>query len=79
MRAKAYTDVDWARSKTDIRSTSRYCTTVGGNLVSRKSKTQVVTENQSQNLSIGNKLWMLVEDIVKTNKFQVSCTIGSAS
>ncbi|RVW39504.1 ABC transporter C family member 2 [Vitis vinifera] len=33
LQVEAYTDADWARSATDRRSTSGYCTLVGGNLV----------------------------------------------
>ena len=35
---EAYSDADWAGSMTDRRSTSGYCTFVGGNLVTSRSK-----------------------------------------
>ena len=41
-RVEAYTDVDWAGSIIDRRSTSRYCIFVGGNLVTWRSKKQHV-------------------------------------
>ena len=44
---EAYTDVDWARSITDRRSTSGWCTFVGGNLVTWKSKKQSVVARSS--------------------------------
>ena len=41
-RVECFPDADWARSKEDRRSTSSYYVFVGGNLVSWKSKKQVV-------------------------------------
>ena len=38
----SYTDADWAGNLTDRKSTSRYFTFVGGNLVTWKSKKQKV-------------------------------------
>ena len=38
LQVEIYTDADWAGSITDRRSTSGYCTYVGGNLVSWRSK-----------------------------------------
>ena len=35
-RIECFSDVDWAESKEDRRSTSKYCVFVGGNLVSWK-------------------------------------------
>lgn len=37
-RIMGFLDVDWAGSAYDRKSTTRYCTFVGGNLVSWKSK-----------------------------------------
>ena len=37
-----YCDVDYARDKRDMESTSGYCTFIGGNLVTWKSKKQKV-------------------------------------
>ena len=46
-RVECFTDVDWAESKEDRRSTSGYCVFVGGNLVSWKSKKQGVVSRSS--------------------------------
>ena len=42
-RIECFSDVNWARSKEDRRSTSGYCVFVGGNMVSWKSKKQVLS------------------------------------
>ncbi|RVW53051.1 Retrovirus-related Pol polyprotein from transposon RE1 [Vitis vinifera] len=42
VRVDGYTDVDWARNISDRKSTSRYFTFVGGNLVTWRSKKQKV-------------------------------------
>ena len=47
LQVEAYTDADWAGSMTDRRSTSGYCTFVGGNLVSWRSKKQSVVARSS--------------------------------
>ncbi|KAK3040310.1 hypothetical protein RJ639_028225 [Escallonia herrerae] len=47
MELEAYTDVDYAGSLTDKRSTSVYCTFLGGNLVTWRSKKQPVVARSS--------------------------------
>ena len=42
LQVEVYTDADWAGSLTDRRLTSGYCTFVGGNLVTWRSKKQNV-------------------------------------
>ena len=42
-----FTDVDWARSVIDRRSISMYCTFVGANLVTWRSKKQSVVARSS--------------------------------
>lgn len=47
MRAKAYTDADWAHSKTERRSATGYYTMASVNFVSWKSKKQVIIAKSS--------------------------------
>ncbi|CAN1141771.1 Retrovirus-related Pol polyprotein from transposon TNT 1-94 [Linum perenne] len=47
LQIEAYTDADWAGDVNDRRSTSGYCTFVGGNLVSWRSKKQTVVARSS--------------------------------
>ena len=44
---EAYTDADWAGSIIDRRSTSAYCTFLGGNLVTWRSKKESVVARSS--------------------------------
>lgn len=44
---RAFTDANWAKSINDRRSTSGYCTFVGGNLVTWCSKTQTIVARSS--------------------------------
>ncbi|CAN1170240.1 Retrovirus-related Pol polyprotein from transposon TNT 1-94 [Linum perenne] len=47
LNVEAYTDADWAGDVNDRRSTSGYCTFVGGNLVTWRSKKQSVVARSS--------------------------------
>ena len=47
LQIEAFTDADWAGSTDDRRSTSGYCTFVGGNLVTWRSKKQNVVARSS--------------------------------
>ena len=72
LQIEVYTDADWAGSTTDRRSTSGYCTFVGGNLVTWRSKKQSVvaqssakTEFRSLAHGICEAMWIkrLIEDL----------------
>src|SRR3954466_4462799 len=47
LRVEVYTDADWAGSRDDRKSTSGYCSFVGGNLVTWRSKKQNVVARSS--------------------------------
>ncbi|KAH9650552.1 protein kinase domain-containing protein [Citrus sinensis] len=47
LQVEVYTDADWAGSVTDRRSTSGYCSFIGGNLVTWRSKKQNVVARSS--------------------------------
>ncbi|XP_058180972.1 uncharacterized mitochondrial protein AtMg00810-like [Rhododendron vialii] len=47
LRLETFTDADWAGSVDDRRSTSGYCTFIGGNLVTWRSKKQSVVARSS--------------------------------
>ncbi|GAV77818.1 LOW QUALITY PROTEIN: hypothetical protein CFOL_v3_21288 [Cephalotus follicularis] len=47
LRLEAFTDADWVGSGDDKRSTSGYCTFLGGNLVTWRSKKQTIVARSS--------------------------------
>ena len=47
LRVETFTDSDWAGGASDRRSTTGYCTFLGGNLVTWKSKKQTVVARSS--------------------------------
>ena len=72
MKLEAYTNVDYASSIIDRRSTLGYCTFFGGNLVTWRSKKQNVVERSSAKaefrsmvLEIRELLWLkiILEDL----------------
>lgn len=72
LKLECYTDADWAGAVLDRRSTSGYCTLLGGNLVTWRSKKQSVvsrssaeSEFRSMALGICELLWLkiILEDL----------------
>jgi len=47
LTVEGFSDVDWVGSHSDRRSTSGYCTFIGGNLVTWRSKKQTVVDHSS--------------------------------
>ena len=48
LRVEAYTDADWVGSTSDRKSTTGYCTFLGGNLITWRSKKQTVVARSSE-------------------------------
>ena len=47
LRVEAYTNADWARPPLDKKSTTWYCTFLGGNLITWRSKKQTIVARSS--------------------------------
>ncbi|KAK4395911.1 Retrovirus-related Pol polyprotein from transposon RE1 [Sesamum angolense] len=58
LKIEAYSDADYAGSRNDRRSTSGYCTYLGGNLVTWRSKKQTIVARLVQKLNTG--LWLIL-------------------
>ena len=79
-----YSDVDWAGSPTNRRSTSRYCVFIRGNLISWKSKKQDVVarssaeaEYQAMALATCELIWLkhLLQELIfgKDEQMKLIC------
>lgn len=63
LQIELYIDVDWVESMIDRRSTSNYCTFLGGNLVAWPNKKQNMMARGSVELkfrSITNKIYEVI-------------------
>ena len=77
LQIEVYTDADWAGSTTNRRSTSGYCTFVGGNLVTWRSKKQSVVARNSakaefRSLAHGICEAMWIKRLIEDLKISVS-------
>jgi len=59
IQVEAYTDANWTCNINDRRSTSGYCTFVGGNLVTWRSKKQNVVARRAMHKLNSNR-WLMV-------------------
>jgi len=59
MDISSITDADWAGSPSDRRSTTGYCTFMGGNLVTYKSKKQTVVARSSAEAG-STRQWLIL-------------------
>lgn len=84
MNIEGYCDVDWASSSDDRRSTSGYCVFVSGNLVSWRSKKQVVVsrstakaEYRAMALALCEMIWLkgLLKElrVLKNDTMSLQC------
>jgi len=68
LEIEVFTDADWARSNMDRKSTSGYCTFVGGNLVTCKSKKQSVVARSNAEA----EFWSVAHGVCKLCGLKVS-------
>ena len=71
LQAKVYIDANWAENIMDRRSTLGYCTFVGGNLVTWRSKKQNVVARSSAEAKFRSLTWDLWSNVDQKDTWRV--------
>uniref|UniRef100_A0A2N9IF49 CCHC-type domain-containing protein n=1 Tax=Fagus sylvatica TaxID=28930 RepID=A0A2N9IF49_FAGSY len=78
LRIEGYTDADWAGSPSDRKSTIGYCTFIGSNLVTWRSKKQSVVAHSSAKAEEGNKVYVVQKQRNNRGSFVTVTVLGDS-